>query len=265
MLPFQQSIEYFIMSYHTSPRRSNNTTLQQSPIMRAGDVHVASHLGDSHLTEIQLELELLKERRRALEQQRKMLLRGNSAGDHGGAYSSRSHSGTSPPQAAHVSTRSSSARSNRSLNRSDSRSTSAMDQRQFIPSEKERREQHVRDIYREMKDAMRKSWESDSTLVGGFFAQPDNPRNSTFGRERRFTTLPGTKGQYHLATDVEEMQKGAKALKGRHLTASSRGRPGCNVQSNWNDSKGGAAPGPGAYTPRYQKLSKPSVLVSRLL
>jgi hypothetical protein len=232
-----------------------------------GDTHVASQLGDSHLTEIQLELELLKERRRALEQQRKMLLRGGAAAEHNRYSSSRSHSGTSPPQAAQTSTRSSSARSNRSLNRSEnnSRSTSAMDQRQFIPSERERREHTVRDIYREMKEAMRKSWETDSTLVGGFFTQPDNPRNSTFGRERRFTPLSGTKGQYHLATDVEAMQKLAKERKARHLTASSRGRPGCNVQSNWNDSKGGAAPGPGAYTPRYQKVSKPSILASRLL
>lgn len=258
------------MSSHGSPRRSVNSTLQQSPIVR-NDLHAASHLvvNDSQLTDIQLELELLKERRRALEQQRKMLLRsGSSAADHT-AYSSRSHSGASPPPAVapQMSTRSSSARSNRSHNRSEnnSRSTSAMDQRMFIPSEKERREHTVRDIYHEMKAAMRKSWESDSTLVGGFFAQPDNPRNSTFGRERRFTPLTGTKGQYYLATDVEEMQRGAKMHKVRHLTASSRGRPGCNVQSNWNDSKGGAAPGPGAYTPRYQKLAKPSILVSRLL
>ncbi|CUG89688.1 Hypothetical protein, putative [Bodo saltans] len=255
-------------SYHVSPRRSANSTLQQSPIVR-GDIHMASQLGDSHLTEIQLELELLKERRRALEQQRKMLLRGGGvAAEHNRYSSSRSHSGNSPQQAVQTSTRSSSARSNRSFNRSEnnnSRSTSAMDQRQFIPSERERREHTVRDIYREMKEAMRKSWETDSTLVGGFFAQPDNPRNSTFGRERRFTPLSGTKGQYHLATDVEEMQKSAKERKGRHLTASSRGRPGCNVQSNWNDSKGGAAPGPGAYTPRYQKLSKPSILASRML
>jgi hypothetical protein len=229
-----------------------------------------SHLGvnDSQLTEIQLELELLKERRRALEQQRKMLLRSSHAAADHTTYSSRSQSGASPPPAAaHMSTRSSSARSNHSLNRSEnnSRSTSAMDQRQFIPSERERREHTVRDVYHEMKEAMRKSWESDSTLVGGFFAQTDNPRNKTFGRERRFTPIPGTKGPYYLATDVEEMQRSAKTLKSRHLTASSRGRPGCNVQSNWNDSKGGSAPGPGAYTPRYQKLSKPSILSSRML
>jgi hypothetical protein len=111
-----------------------------------------------------------------------------------------------------------------------------------------------------MKEAMKRSWEHDSCLVGGSFLVRDNPHNTTFPRERRFGHLPNQKGMYYLATDVEIMQENARAEKRRYLTVSSRGRPGCNVRSNWNDSKGGCAPGPGAYTPRFQKVSKPSIL-----
>lgn len=245
------------------------SALDQSPIggIAGGKSTLANH---SHFTEIQLELELLKERRRALERQRKLLLRGagpdqlqQSMGD-GRRPTSRNVSPV--PNAIHTSsTRSSSARSNRSGSRSAGRSgsqPSAMDQKQFIPSERDRREHLAKNVYYEMKEAMRRSWQHDSTLVGGYFGLQDNV-TSTFGRERRFTPLPGQKGSYHLATDTEEMQRAAHQLRQRHLTASSRGRPGCNVQSNWNDSRGGCAPGPGAYTPRFQKVAKPSILTSR--
>ena len=135
-----------------------------------------------------------------------------------------------------------------------------MDQKQVIPSEKERREAVARTVYLEMKEEMKRAWAHDSTLVGGFFGLNDNPKASTFSRERRFVPLCGTKGAYYLATDVLEMQRKAKELEAQNLTAGSRGRSGCNVVSNWNDSRGGGAPGPGAYTPRYQKLASPSIL-----
>ncbi len=190
---------------------------------------------NAQLLEIQAELENLKERRRALEHHRKHLL------------SSR------PKSATHSSTRSSSVRST-------NRSESAMDQKQTIMSEKERREHVSRTVYLEMKEEMKKAWQHDSTLIGGYFGLTDNAHNSTFSRERRFVPLCGTKGTYYLATDVQEMQRKAKAGDNQHLTAGSRGRSGCNVVSNWNDSRGGGAPGPGAYTPRYQKLASPSIL-----
>lgn len=250
----------------TAASRNASAALDQSPIPQA-----ASRIGtignNSQLTEIQMELELLKERRRALEQQRKLLIRGT---DSAAAAADQTTSRSNTPGAHnhhHNSTRSSSAISHRSRSRSSrSQSTSAMDQKQFIPSEKERREHLAHNIYLEMKESIRRSWQTDSTLVGGFFQTSDNPKNCTFGRERRFRPLQGQKGPYHLATDVLEMQRVAHEAKngGRYLTASSRGRPGCNVQSSWNDPKGGCAPGPGAYTPRYQKTSKPSILVSRL-
>jgi hypothetical protein len=190
---------------------------------------------NAQLLEIQAELEGLKERRRALEQQRKQLLTAR------------------PKSATHSSTRSSSVRST-------NRSESAMDQKQTIPSEKERRERISHSVYLEMKEEMKKAWQHDSTLIGGYFGMNDNPHNCTFSRERRFVPLCGTKGAYYLGTDVLEMQRKAKVGDNQHLTAGSRGRSGCNVVSNWNDSRGGGAPGPGAYTPRYQKLASPSIL-----
>lgn len=118
------------------------------------------------------------------------------------------------------------------------------------------------DVFVEMKQAMRRSWEHDSTLVGGFFLQKDNPKVGTFGRSSKFQPIVGRPGQYFLAQDVQKMQ--SNVIKGdtRHLSVSTRGRVGTNVNSHWNDSKGGTAPGPGSYTPRYAILSSSSTVMS---
>lgn len=140
-----------------------------------------------------------------------------------------------------------------------------LDHTLFIPSERERRERlsTTRSAYRDMKEAMRASWQSDTALVGGYFLSQDNPRVGTFGRARRFASLQGQRDQYHLGTDMQLMQEGARSRSRPHFSVSNRGKSGCNVNSHWNDPKGGSAPGPGAYTPRYQKLAQPSILTKR--
>lgn len=251
--------------------------MDQSPIHHQHSPPSNHHsLSNAALTEIQLELELLKERRRALEQQRRLLLEAPPAPPTAASHAAAGHPNSSFNTSGAAGQRGSSPSSARSqsTNRSRSgptgrsrsetgRSVSAMNHHRVLPSEKQRRDQLQPNIYQQMKEAMRRSWDHDSTLVGGCFNVRDNPQNSTFGRERRFLPVNGTKGTYFLATDVQHMQQSAKEGRQRHLTASSRGGPGCNVQSNWNDSRGGAAPGPGAYTPRYQKLAKPSILTQR--
>lgn len=127
--------------------------------------------------------------------------------------------------------------------------------------------QKQEDIYREMKEAMRKSWEEDSTLVGGYFLLKDNHKVGTFGRAPKFTPPTGMTGMYYLSRDAERMK--SKVVKqeamGKALSVSMRGRENANVNSRWNDPRGGCAPGPGTYTPRYAGLSTPSsLLTSRL-
>ena len=117
----------------------------------------------------------------------------------------------------------------------------------------------VHDPSRSMKEAIRRSMHVDSTLVGGYFNLEDNPKVGTFGRERRFINPQGN-SHYYLSSDVEKMQRLARSGSRPHYSVANRGKSGCNVNSHWNDSKGGGAPGPGAYTPRYQKLAPPSIL-----
>lgn len=137
-----------------------------------------------------------------------------------------------------------------------------IDHTAFIPSEQTRREKinAQPNPYRDMKEAMKASWQSDTTLIGGYFLVEDNPKVGTFGRARRFTQLQGQESPYYLSTNVQLLQERARSSSRPHFSVSNRGKSGCNVNSNWNDPRGGVAPGPGAYTPRYQKLAPPSIL-----
>lgn len=186
---------------------------------------------DAELAAVQQELEELNLRRRELEEKRRHIADQSQ-------QRSRQSSQQRPSSASRL-------------------AVMTLDHGSYIASEKERRELTEKNSLAEMKTAMRQSWENDSALVGGFFCSKDNPKNSTFGRSRRFTPVVGMKGQYHLSTDVMSMQEQAKNRQRKHYSVANRGKVGCNVNGHWNDSKGGAAPGPGAYTPRYQKVAPP--------
>ncbi|EPY39145.1 hypothetical protein AGDE_02879 [Angomonas deanei] len=112
-----------------------------------------------------------------------------------------------------------------------------------IPSEKQRRERLHHSSYYLLKESLRDAAKEDSMCQIGSFLLEDSSKIYTFGRERRFRPLVGHNGKYYLGADVEA-QQGAV-----------RGTPGRRSQSVSN-----TTPGPGAYTPRYGKLSKPSIL-----
>lgn len=201
--------------------------------------HTASaprhHAKQDDLQAIQTEIEMLEHRRKQLEQKRREL---EEQSRRASMTSTSEHSANRPRSASRL-------------------SVMSLDHGSYIPSERERVARLPKDTYFEMKEAMKAAWEHDSTLVGGFFNPKDNPRNCTFGRSRRFTPIVGMTGQYYLSTDVIEMQEQAKSRQRKHYSVANRGKVGCNVNSHWNDPKGGSAPGPGAYTPRYQKLAPP--------
>lgn len=198
--------------------------------------------GSARLVEIQEELEALARRRAALEEQRRKLLsgRGDGAGDSAGCRHAQARRTGSAPLV------------DQSVTNHSSR----------IPSEAERLGALKKSVFREMKESMRRSWEHDSSLVMGSFLLEDNPRASTFGRERRFIPIMDQKGPYYLGTDLELMQKHKNQLI-TSVTASRRGERGMNISSHWNDLKCVGSPGPGAYTPHYNKVSKPSILTRR--
>jgi hypothetical protein len=124
-----------------------------------------------------------------------------------------------------------------------------------ISMEARRREMMPKTAALEMKEAMKKSWTRDSTLVSGFFLKPETGRGGTFGRAQRFNKPVGMKEQYYLSNDVQRMQSRDVRLDRRKYVVATRGHIGTNVNSHWNDSKGGGAPGPGAYTPRFGQVS----------
>eukprot|EP00758_Cryptobia_borreli_P005845 Tbor_TRINITY_DN5002_c1_g5::TRINITY_DN5002_c1_g5_i1::g.14157::m.14157 len=259
-------------SVHTTPYVANRHNVSGGSLQ----------LQQEDLMAMQEEIEQLKRRREELERQRQELKYG---------ISKRASSVVPNPQRSHASIHRS--RSNHSnsiggvcygndsyqnrsqgsgINRSSSNSVDfflgpsmrPIDHSTFIPSERERRKvlSQAQNPYREMKERIKMSWESDSTLVGGYFGLKDNPHTGSFSRARRFSTLPG-QTCYYLSTDIEKMQR--QAVKGDrpHYSVTNRGKSGCNVNSHWNNSKGGSAPGPGAYTPRYQKIAPPSILSRR--
>jgi hypothetical protein len=127
-----------------------------------------------------------------------------------------------------------------------------------ILPEYERRSLAPRTAHQQMKEGLRRLQEEDTTLVGGFFNMPTvTSRAGTFGRAPRFSSAMAGEAA-HLTYDVQRMQGTALRNQNDVLTASARGVRGANVTSRWNDPNGGAAPGPGAYTPRFSQVSLPA-------
>jgi hypothetical protein len=131
---------------------------------------------------------------------------------------------------------------------------------QPIEPETARRSKLQKTSYLEMKEAMKDSWSRDSTLVSGYFMTRPTGRGGTFGSSQRFSKPVGMKEQYYLANDVQRMQSREVRQDRRRYQVATRGATGTNVNSRWNDSKGGTAPGPGAYTPRFSAVSTASSL-----
>lgn len=221
----------------------------------------ASNDYESQLIAIHKELNLLQQRRDRLEEQRQRLLQNTapsssqwSSGFNASSRSNGQHrtagrkvpssSGlTSPPHAS----RSSSVTAN-SLAAVGHRShidPLVLSQERTILSEEERRREQQPTPFRTMKTAMREATQKDSTCLMGSFLLEDNPRVCTFGRERRFRSLVGQRGKYYLSNDVglEQFYNHERGHGGRQIAAQLR---------HYDDT-----PGPGAYTPRYGKLSNP--------
>lgn len=102
------------------------------------------------------------------------------------------------------------------------------DRTEFL-SETARRREQPNNACMVAKRAMQSSYNRESCCVMGDFLLEDNARVYTFGRAPRFVPIVGRQGAYHL--------RGTRPL----------------------DPSGGTdgTPGPGAYTPRYNKASKP--------
>lgn len=98
-----------------------------------------------------------------------------------------------------------------------------------------------------LKHALQMATKDDSTLVMGDFLLEDNPRVCTFGRERRFRPLVERLGWYYMASDAAA-ERGSRG----------RQRPSAGWQTAVTLSD--ETPGPGAYTPQYNKASRPSRL-----
>ncbi|AYU82743.1 hypothetical protein conserved [Leishmania donovani] len=215
-----------------------------------------------HLDAIHRELVELKHRRERLEAQRKELLEGrreHAEGQRTGCVSgsvsthagvARSHS-TSGLTFAHPCSEMDSLTACSGLHAAHERHSKSVYQDSFvlanmkpIPSEKERRRLLKATPHLAVKNALRTAAQHDSTLLMGSFLLEDNPHTCTFARERRFRPLLGQKGKYFLSADVAVDQ--------------------CMNRSHANATKSLSAlgsasqtPGPGAYTPRYSKLSRP--------
>ncbi|KPA82513.1 hypothetical protein ABB37_03565 [Leptomonas pyrrhocoris] len=113
-----------------------------------------------------------------------------------------------------------------------------------IPSERRRQRHLTQTPELGVKVAMREAAKHDSTLLMGDFLPEDNPHACTFGRERRFRSVVGQHGQYYLSTDV-----GVEQLLNRdHVDP---------VMYQRVAPRHDQTPGPGAYTPRYCKVSRP--------
>lgn len=204
-----------------------------------------SHRLQEEALELQREMERIKERRRVLEEQRRRLE----------AHSQQLATPSLPQNNSSVSRRSASAKPIAPRHEDPAGP--------IIPTESERRQRLKKNMYYEMKEAMKASWECDTTTVGGWFLLKDTSKIPTFSRERKFTPIVGQKGLYYLGSDMVKLQKKAKSRNREYCGLHNRGATGCNVNSHWNDPVGGVAPGPGAYTPRFQKLAPPSVLSRR--
>ncbi|KAG8349091.1 hypothetical protein ERJ75_000712000 [Trypanosoma vivax] len=210
------------------------------------------------LSEIQRKLDELKQRRGELEEQRRQILRNlDSTSSQNASRRSGVRNGEelkNSPNRSHM-------QSSRGLSRNGA-NVSVMNHSFRIPSEMERQKEMKRNVYCNMKESIRKSWEQDSSLVMGTFLLEDNPRSCTFGRERRFIPLNNSKGQYFLSTDVELMIKNKNNIRSQ-VSTSDRGGRLMNPTNHWNDMVCSGSPGPGAYTPLFSKASKPPLLWQR--
>ncbi|RHW72753.1 hypothetical protein DPX39_040010300 [Trypanosoma brucei equiperdum] len=193
------------------------------------------------LSDIQKKLNDLKQRREELEEQRRRILGSSDQS------SSRPRSLRGPTQ----NRRRHSQPSQRTLPLRPPRPPIS-DHSIRIPNEKERQQTAQRTPYLEMKESMRRSWSRDSSLVMGSFLMEDNPRARTFTRERRFIPPPECNGIYFLGTEMELM------IRNKNVAPSQRSGRRDNTPYRWNDIIDGVTPGPGAYTPLFSKVSKPS-------
>jgi hypothetical protein len=211
------------------------------------------------LTAIRQELEDLKRRRADLEAQRKRLLEERLLPHEGRSNSDRYlSSGTLGGMAKGVWPNSSLPSTYRyseegslaavstahSFSRQHYVDSTVVANMSVIPSEKSRLRHLKPTPQLGMKSAMRNAAAHDSTLLMGDFLPEDNPRACTFGRERRFRAVVGQRGKYYLSTDV-----GVEQLLNRdHLDTDTFRRMAQRFDQT---------PGPGAYTPRYNKVSRP--------
>ncbi|GET92464.1 hypothetical protein, conserved [Leishmania tarentolae] len=214
------------------------------------------------LDAIRRELEELKQRREQLERQRKELLEGkykHTEGPRGRCISSRAstHAGIGMSHSAsgltlaHIRSEVGLLTADAGVNaaheshsRSSYRDSLVLSNMKTIPSEKERRRLLKATPHLAAKDALRTAAQHDSTLLMGSFLLEDNPHTCTFARERRFRPLLGQKGKYFLSSDLAIDQ------------CINRNHPNATTALNAFESSS-QTPGPGAYTPRYSKLSRP--------
>lgn len=228
---------------------------------RCNSTHAKKEL-QPHLDAIHRELEELKQRRDRLEAQRKELLEGrheHAEGQRAGYISgnvsthagvARSHS-TSGLTFAHPRSDMESLTACSGLHAPHERYSKSVCQDSAvlanmkpILSETERRRLLKATPHLTVKNALRTAAQHDSTLVMGSFLLEDNPHTCTFARERRFRPLLGHKGKYFLSTDVAVDQCTNRSHTNVTALLSALG-------------SSSQTPGPGAYTPRYSKLSRP--------
>lgn len=219
-------------------------------------------------TRIQMELERLKTRRRMIEEQRRALAAATPL-PHTAVGSASHHNTTANANANNRSTSAAQMTSSFSdLTAATNVVTHSGDlppggtKRHAILPESKRRYLLLQsnNPHFQMKEAIKQSLLHDSTIVSGtFMPNPHASKQGSFGRAARFSAPQGVASgsdkdsTYYLSYDMQQLQgpKCRQAQRGQIITASSRGRAGANVNSHWNDPKGGVAPGPGAYTPRY--------------
>lgn len=255
----------------TSPVAVPPSNLTAHASLSGGGLATEDTSVKDQLAVIHAELARLKARREALEAQRRKLLAANlpprekaSAGSapplapsqaQGGAppvfstvSATASSSGTGlgvPPRPQmHALSRVSSSSRGGQQRRSMLQSTSTLEQSLApIPSERDRRLAQQPTPQLVMKNAMREAVYHDSTCLMGDFLLEDNSQVYTFGRARRFMPVVGQRGKYYLSTEMEVSQQEKRVAERRGVAITSH-----------------ESPGPGAYTPRYNKVSKPSVL-----
>ncbi|CAJ1007987.1 hypothetical protein Q4I28_003300 [Leishmania naiffi] len=260
----------FQISDRTNETPSSNASSGSLPLQSAacdeatGATCHAKHLHNEvqpHLDVIHRELEELKRRRERLEAQRKELLQGKrgsaegqrsgwisgSVSTHAGAARTNSTpglTGTHPRSEMESLVACPASHGSRERHSKSSHHDSLLlAGLRPIPSEQERRRRLKATPHLAIKNALRDAAQQDSTLLMGTFLLEDNPHTCTFSRERRFRPLLGQSGKYFLSTDfsVDQCFNRSHAHAATSLKA-------------WGSSS--QTPGPGAYTPRYSKLSR---------